>query len=328
LAKIACFVEKYNFADSREDRALQNFKLEAEKMGHEFNFMFKKNIPEIPKYDAVFIRATTDPLYTSYIVSKTAWELGLKVIDDPKSIQICANKFHLYSLFEKFNIPYISTIFLNKDEFHHKQISDIFEVFGKPVVVKAPYTSFSKYVEKVSSETSFRDVAKKFFRKSDVLVAQKFMPTSFDWRVGVLNGEVLYVCKYMISKGKWKHGTKLRGKDAFVWGRTITLKKEHAPLKLKETALKACKVVGHGLYGVDIKEVDDDYVVVEVNDNPSIYAGYEDLWDRDIYEKIIAYLVGYPTFQEITIISFLAKTSLKFMVLRPGFEPGSSAFSR
>lgn len=292
MAKIACFVEKYNFADSKEARALQNFKLAAEKMSHEFNFMFKENIPEIPKYDAVFIRATTDPLYTSYIVSKTAWELGIKVIDDPKSIRICGNKVHLYKLFQKFNIPYISTVFLNRDEFHHKQILEIFEAMGKPVVVKAPYTSFSKYVEKVGNETRFRDVAKNFFRKSDVLIVQKFVPTSFDWRVGVLNGEVLYVCKYMISKGKWKHGTKLRGKSTFVWGRTISLKKEHAPLKLKETALKACEVVGCGLYGADIKEVDGDYVVVEVNDNPSINAGYEDLWDKDIYERIITYLVG------------------------------------
>jgi glutathione synthase/RimK-type ligase-like ATP-grasp enzyme len=54
--------------------------------------------------------------------------------------------------------------------------------------------------------------------------------------------------------------------------------------------LKACEVVGRGLYGVDIKEINGDYVVVEVNDNPSIYAGNEDLRDRDLYSKIIAYL--------------------------------------
>lgn len=291
LAKIACFVEKYNFTDSREARALENFKLVAEKMNHEFSFMFKKNIPEISKHDAVFIRATTDPLYTSYIVSKTAWELGLKVVDDPKSIQICGNKIHLYSLFDKFKIPHISTVFLNKDEFHHKQILEIFEALGKPVVVKAPYTSFSKYVERVASETGFREVSTRFFRKSDVLVVQRFAPTSFDWRVGVLNGEVLYVCKYTMPKGKWKHGTKLRGKKTFVWGRTISLKKDHAPPKLIETALKACEIIGNGLYGVDIKEIDGDYIIIEVNDNPSIYAGYEDLRDKDVYERIITYLV-------------------------------------
>jgi len=290
LASIACFVEKYNFTDPKEAKALQNFKMAAETMGHEFDFMFRENLLAIPKYDAVFIRATTDPLFTAYIVSKTAWELGLKVVDDPKSIQICGNKIHLYELFKKYDVPHIPTVFLNKDELHHKRILDIFRTFGRPVVVKAPYTSFSKYVEKVACETSFRDVAKRFFKKSDVLVVQKFMPSAFDWRVGVLNGEVLYVCKYMVPKGRWKHGAKRRGKPSFVWGRTISLKRENAPVKLKETALKACEVVGRGLYGVDIKEIDGDYIVVEVNDNPSIYAGHEDLRNKDVYNKIIEYL--------------------------------------
>jgi glutathione synthase/RimK-type ligase-like ATP-grasp enzyme len=292
LGRIACFVEKYNFTEQQENMALQKFKIAAEKLNHEFNFIFRENLLEIPKYDAVFIRATTDPLYTAYIVSKTAWELGLNVIDDPKSIQICGNKIHLYELFKKYNIPHIPTIFLNKDELHHKRILEVFKTFGRPVVVKAPYTSFSRYVEKVACETSFRDVAKRFFRRSDVLALQKFMPTAFDWRVGVLNGKVLYVCKYMVPKGRWKHGAKRKGKPSFIWGRTVTLKRENAPSKLKETALKACEVVGHGLYGVDIKEVNGDYVVVEVNDNPSIYAGYEDLRDKDLYGKIIGYLVN------------------------------------
>jgi glutathione synthase/RimK-type ligase-like ATP-grasp enzyme len=94
----------------------------------------------------------------------------------------------------------------------------------------------------------------------------------------------------MIPTGKWKHGAKLRGKPTVVWGRTVTIKKQTTPLKLRETALKACRVVGKGLYGVDVKEVNGEFVVVEVNDNPSIYAGYEDLRDRDIYSKIIDYL--------------------------------------
>jgi len=291
LARIACFVEKYNFSDPKEARALENFKHTAEERGHAFNFMFREGISEIPKYGAVFLRATTDPLFTAYVVSKTAWELGLKVVDDPESIQICGNKIHLYELFKKHDVPHIPTLFLNKDELHHKRFLEIFRDLGKPVVVKAPYTSFSRYVEKVACETSFRDVAKRFFRKSDILAVQTFMPTAFDWRVGVLNREVLYVCKYMMPKGRWKHGCKRRGKPTFVWGRTFSLRRENAPLALKELALKACKVIGHGLYGVDIKEAAGKYVVVEVNDNPSIYAGYEDYRNKDLYGKIIDYLV-------------------------------------
>jgi glutathione synthase/RimK-type ligase-like ATP-grasp enzyme len=290
LANIACFVEKYNFMDPDETGALENFKLAANSLGHTFSYMFKENISEIPRYDAVFIRATTDPLNTSYVVSNTAYEMGLKVVDDPKSIQICGNKIHLYQLFEKYDVPHIPTMLINKDEFHHKRIMNIFRTFGIPVVIKAPYTSFSKYVEKVSCETSFREVAQKFFRRSDVLVVQKFMPTPFDWRVGVLDGKVLYVCKYMMRKGRWKHGSKLRGKPRYVWGRTVTLRQDHSPLRLRETALKACEFIGRGLYGVDIKEINGNYIVVEVNDNPSIYAGFEDCRKKDVYERIIAFL--------------------------------------
>jgi len=290
VSKIACFVEKYNFTDPREEAALQNFKQAAEQSGQEFNFLFREDIDDIPNYNAVFIRATTDPLFTAYIVSKTAWELGLKVVDDPESIKICGNKIHQYALFEKYNVPRIPTVFLSKDDLHHKKISEIFDVLGKPVVIKAPYTSFSRYVEKAACETSFRDVAKRFFKKSDVLAIQKFTPTAFDWRIGVLNNDVLYVCKYMIPKGKWKHGAKLRGKPTVIWGRTVAMQKQNLPARLREVALKACSVVGKGLYGVDIKEVDVDYVVVEFNDNPSIYAGYEDSMDKDIYQRIIAYL--------------------------------------
>ncbi len=290
MARIACFVERYNFSDSKESRALENFRRVAHEKGHTFDFMFREGISEIPKYDAVFIRATTDPLFTAYVVSKTAWELGLKVIDDPESIQICGNKIHLYDLFKKYDVPHIPTLFLNKDEIHHKRFLEIFENLGKPVVIKAPYTSFSRYVEKVACESSFRDVAKRFCRKSDLLAVQTFMPTAFDWRVGVLNRQVLYVCKYMIPKGRWKHGCKRRGKPTFIWGRTFSLRRENAPLALKEIALKACDVIGKGLYGVDIKEIDGKYVVVEVNDNPSIYAGYEDYRNKDLYGKIIDYL--------------------------------------
>ena len=291
MAKIACFVEKYNFTDPREDNALKNFRYAAETMGHDFNFMFRENIPDIAKYDSMFIRATTDPLYTAYVVSRTASELGLRVVDDPESIQICGNKIHQYALFKKHGIPHIPTTFIYKEDFHHRQLHQIFREFGKPVVIKAPYTSFSRYVEKVACETSFREVAKRFFKKSDALAVQQFMPTAFDWRVGVLDDKVLYVCKYMIPKGRWKHGAKLRGKPTFIWGRTVSLKVENAPAALKDLALKACNVIGHGLYGVDIKESGGNYVIVEVNDNPSIYSGYEDLRSKDLYGKIIAYLV-------------------------------------
>jgi len=52
--------------------------------------------------------------------------------------------------------------------------------------------------------------------------------------------------------------------------------------------LKAAAVVGDGLYGIDIKEVDKCAYVIEVNDNPSIDSGVEDLYlGEELYMQIM-----------------------------------------
>ncbi len=48
--RIGCFVEGYNFIDCTEAAALRNFKQCAERKGHEFDFIFKKDIAKIPEY--------------------------------------------------------------------------------------------------------------------------------------------------------------------------------------------------------------------------------------------------------------------------------------
>ena len=40
--------------------------------------------------------------------------------------------------------------------------------------------------------------------------------------------------------------------------------------------VRAANLIGQGLYGVDLKEVDGRCYLVEVNDNPNVDAGNED----------------------------------------------------
>ena len=56
-------------------------------------------------------------------------------------------------------------MFLMKDDLCHKKIIKIFDTLCKPVVIKALYTSFSRYVEKAACGTSFRTGASRFFKK-------------------------------------------------------------------------------------------------------------------------------------------------------------------
>jgi glutathione synthase/RimK-type ligase-like ATP-grasp enzyme len=245
---------------------------------------------KIPEFDALLIRTTTDPRFPAYIASKLAWEAGLTVIDEPAAIIACSNKVHMYKLLKRVNIPKIPTTFLLKDHLNHEEIQGAFDLLGNPIVLKAPYTAFSKYVEKAENEETFTEICKRYFRISDIVVAQKFLPTSFDWRIGILDNEIIFACKYHIPTGRWKHGTRKKGGKSVIWGETEAIKKETLSTRLREVAIEASKPFGRGLFGIDIKEISGEYLTVEVNDNATIYADEEDTEDRDIYEKIINHL--------------------------------------
>ncbi len=287
--KLACFVEAYNFKDKSERKALSKFKSTAESMGHTFNFIFKEDISKICEYNALFIRATTDPSNSAYVVSRLAEQSGLKVIDDPHSIRTCSNKAILHDLFLKNNIPSPKSLLFTGD-YSSECLDNIFETLGTPVVIKTPYTRFSSHVEKAESIQEFVSISKKLLRKSKVLVVQEYVMSDFDWRVGILQNEVIYLCKYCIPNGGWKVKSKINGKN--VWGDTIAVPRGSISPELKEICINLSKCVGDGLYGLDVKETSNGYKVIEINDNPSIYEGYEDVIDRDIYEKIISALVS------------------------------------
>jgi glutathione synthase/RimK-type ligase-like ATP-grasp enzyme len=106
------------------------------------------------------------------------------------------------------------------------------------------------------------------------VLAQEFLYTPFDWRIGVLAGEALYACKYFMARKHWQiydhSGKKTRE------GNWETVPIETAPREVVETARRAARLIGDGLYGVNVKQLGDDFVVMEVNDNPSIEAGCED----------------------------------------------------
>ncbi|MBV8664088.1 MAG: RimK family alpha-L-glutamate ligase, partial [Hyphomicrobiales bacterium] len=59
-----------------------------------------------------------------------------------------------------------------------------------------------------------------------------------------------------------------------------------------EVALRAARAIGQGLYGVDVKEVGDEVVVIEVNDNPNLDHGVEDQVGKDeIWNRILQWFI-------------------------------------
>jgi glutathione synthase/RimK-type ligase-like ATP-grasp enzyme len=113
------------------------------------------------------------------------------------------------------------------------------------------------------------------------------MPTDFDWRVAVFDNKPLFVCKYYMVRSHWqviKRDSVGRKKE----GRFETLPAELAPRQVVRTALKAANLIGGGLYGVDIKQIDGSCYVMEINDNPNVDAGIEDaVMKETLYDRIM-----------------------------------------
>ena len=94
-------------------------------------------------------------------------------------------------------------------------------------------------------------ICKKLFRHSTLLLAQEFLYTDFDWRIGVLDNQPLFACRYYMVKNHWqiyRHGKRTDS------GGFETLPISEVPPSVLEAALRATRPIGNGLYGVDLKE--------------------------------------------------------------------------
>ena len=290
MGQLGIFVERYTISSSDEMNALLRLSQVARKLGHRVDFLFRPDMYKIPEYDAIYIRALTDPLNSAYVAARTAELHGVRVIDDSNSIMICCDKVNMYGHLIKEKVPIPDTQIVIRKDMNKNLAQRLFEELGNPLVLKAPNSSFSKYVEKASTVEDFLQIGQRFFRRADRIVVQRFVQSSFDWRVGVLNKEPLYVCKYVIPKKRWKILTHTEdGKTVFGSIKSIPI--AEAPKELIECAVKGANAIGNGLYGVDLKQYNDGFVVIEVNDNPTINYGEEDHANSDLYERLIKYLL-------------------------------------
>lgn len=238
------------------------------------------------EFDALFIRETTKISHYTYHFAKKAEANGMVVIDHPDSIVKCANKVFLKELLDKHHVATPKTeLLLLQSDIDYKELG---EQLGYPVVLKIPDGSFSIGVEKVEDEAEFKAAAERLFEQSTILLAQEFLKTEYDWRIGVLNNRPIYACQYFMARNHWQiynHSESSRAKS----GSFETYGVHQAPKEVVKLALQATKLIGDGLYGVDVKMTQKGPVIIEINDTPSIESGVEDkLLGYELYRLIMA----------------------------------------
>lgn len=263
--------------------ALQKFIKAGKELNVAVELITKTDFATLLEYDALFIRETTAINHHTYRFALKAESEGLPCMDDTQSIIRCCNKVFQYEILEAKHVPLPRTCIIDR-----KSEKTLECEFSYPVVVKIPDGAFSKGVIKVSEENAFREAVVELLKKSEIVLVQEFVESEFDWRIGILDNQPLYACKYYMAEGHWQiynHSAKtIKRKE----GRHETLRVEAVPDHVMQVALKAAKYMGDGLYGVDLKQSGDKVVVMEVNDNPSIDSGVEDLVLGDsLYKTII-----------------------------------------
>ncbi len=264
-------------------KALQKFIKAAESLGIRTELIERDDFGRIAEFDALFIRETTAVNHHTYRFSRRAANEGLVVIDDPVSILRCTNKVYLAELAARHKIPTPRTMVVHKDNVETLKAEIPF-----PLVLKRPDSAFSVGVCKAHDVIELEAQLRRMLADSDLVVAQEFLPTTFDWRIGVLDQRPLYACKYHMAKNHWQIIKHKEGGGDADYGAVETLPVELAPKKAVHVALKAANLIGDGLYGVDVKQSGDNFYVIEVNDNPTIDSGEEDkILGDELYRRIM-----------------------------------------
>lgn len=270
-----------------DKKSLQKFLEVAKKMNIYAELITEEDIPRLMEFDALFIRSTTALNHITYQLAQRAKQADMVVIDDPLSIIRCTNKVYLNELLTKEKIPTPKSILLFSNNVN--TFTSIVSQLGSPFILKIPDGSFSYNINKICNEKELQVALNEMFEKSAIVLAQEFIPTDFDWRMGILDNEPLFACKYFMAKGHWQiynHANK--GKERVGGFETVPIYK--VPKNVIKTALKATSLIGNGLYGVDLKLVGDKVVVIEVNDNPSIDYQVEDaILGDELYYRILNY---------------------------------------
>jgi glutathione synthase/RimK-type ligase-like ATP-grasp enzyme len=265
-----------------DEGALKKFERIGKSMGLYVERIERKDYQRISEFDALFIRETTGLNHYTYRFAKKAEAEGLVVIDDPQSILRCTNKVFLAELLNINHLPTPKTVIAGPQD-----LSSAETMIGYPMVLKIPDGSFSRGVEKANNREELESIARSLFEQSELILAQEFLYTEYDWRIGILNGRPLFACQYFMSKKNWKI-VEHKADGKFVEGGFTTMPVDQAPPDVVATALAAANLIGDGLYGVDMKQTAKGPVIIEVNDNPNLDSGVEDKYLKDqLYREVL-----------------------------------------
>jgi RimK family alpha-L-glutamate ligase len=202
--------------------------------------------------------------------------LGMLIINPPSSIERSVDKYYTLALLEENGLPVPRTVVTES----HEEALKAFHELGGDIVMKPLFGSRGIGSTRISDP----EIAARIFRTVSfyhgVLYLQEFIPHGVsDVRAFVINNYVV-AAMHRVAES---------------WKTNVSLGAKPQPLKLdkekEDLAIKAAKVIGCKVAGVDILEGPQGPVVVELNSQPG-WRGLQSVTSLNIAEEIVKYILS------------------------------------
>jgi len=207
--------------------------------------------------------------------------LDVPWVNDRAAVLRSRNKAAAYAALADAGVPVPETVYVSNPA-EDREVRAAFEGFDAPVVVKPNSTTRGVGVTKVrdadslSGVTDYLELVHDYRATGDKsYVVQEFLPDAADYRVMVLDGEVVGAVRRAAPDG-WKHNVH-RGASA----EGVDL-----PDGLRQLALDAADALNVDFLGVDLLVTEDRAVVNETNARPTVDD--EEKYEDGFYDALAA----------------------------------------
>jgi len=204
--------------------------------------------------------------------------MGVYTILKADSLLKARNKLMSLQILAKEKIPVPKTIFTNYTE-DMEGFLDLLDEY--PMIIKWIKSTHGIGVVKAENKSNAVSILEAFIRMKSRSIAQEFVKEAegVDVRAFIVGDKVVAAMERKAQKGEFRSNLH-RGGDA----RVVSLTPEE-----KEVCLKAAKVLGLRVAGVDLLRSSHGPLVIEVNASPGL-EGIETTTNIDVSNKIISYL--------------------------------------
>ncbi len=234
----------------------------------------------LPFYDAVIPRIGASMTFYGMAVLRQFEMMGSYILNSAHAIGVSRDKLYAHQLLASHRIAMPPTAFANSP----KDTKDLVAIAGQaPVVVKLLESTQGKGVVLAETGKAAESLIDAFRNLEAHFLVQDFIEESAgtDIRCFVVGSKVVGAIKRSAQPGEFRSNLH-RGGIA----ETVVLTKEE-----RSMAVKAAKVMGLAVAGVDLLQTEAGPLILEVNSSPGL-EGIENATEKDIAKMIIEFLEG------------------------------------